>query len=234
MFLKEFRNKIGLTQKELAQILNIQSSALGRYESLQVSPSFDFLKKYCETLNANPNFLFFGQEPHLLSASPSVSVENGYLLNDLSSLLPEEDLTKKLREITIEILLQRVQGIIKEDTFVKLLDALSLGDHVRQRPFLFLYYIFQMVSVAKHKPEIKINNSKEFIINTINNFKTISFKNQPIFTSKIKQTIITLIEKSFNQNECQLLIEQADIVLLLLERTMSQTEIKLHRGVFHA
>lgn len=233
MFLREFRNKLGLSQKELAEILNIQSSALGRYESSQVSPSFDFLKKYSEILNANPNFLFFGHEPHLLSATPKISVENGYLLNDLSSLFSEEELAQKLREITIEALLLRVKGIIQEGAFVKLLDAFSLGDHIRQRPFLFLYYIFQMISISKNTPNAVIKNSKDFLINTIQEFKTISFKNQPIFTQKIKQAIIDLIKNSFNENECQLLIEQADIVLLLLERTMSQTEIKLHRGVFH-
>ena len=81
---------------------------------------------------------------------------------------------------------------------------------------------------------IEIKNAKNFIIETINNFKTISWKNQPAFTEKIKQSISELIQKTFNENECRLLIEQADTVLILLERTMSPLEIKAHRGVFHA
>lgn len=234
LFFKEFRIKIGSSQKEIAQKLDLQAPALARYEAHSISPSSSAIQKYCETLDANPTFLFFGQEPHLLSATPQVTVENGYLLNDLCSLFSQEELAQKLREIIIETLLNRVKGIIKEGTFVKLLDALALGDHVRQRPFLFLYYIFQMISVAKNQPDIIIENSKEFIISTIHNFKTFSWINQPAFTEKIKQSIIELIQKSFNDNECQLLLEQTDTVLILLERTMTPLEIKLHRGVFHA
>lgn len=234
MFFKEFRDKLGISQKEAFEKLEIQQATLAKYESLSISPSSLLIKKYCETLNANPTFLFFGQEPHLLSATPQVSVENGYLLNDLNSLFSQEELAQKLREILIEAILCRVKGIVKEGVFTKLLDAISLGDHVRQRPFLFLYYIFQMISVAKNQPDITIENSKEFIISTIQNFKTFSWINQPAFTEKIKQAIIALIKESFNDNECQLLIEQTDTVLILLERTMTPLEIKLHRGVFHA
>lgn len=234
MFFKEFRDKLGISQKEAFEKLEIQQATLAKYESQSISPSSLVIKKYCETLNANPAFLFFGQEPHLLSATPQVSIENGYLLNDLNSLFSQEELAQKLREILIEAILHRVNGIVKEGVFTKLLDAISLGDHVRQRPFLFLYYIFQIISDAKNKPNITIENAKEFMINTISDFKTISWKNQPVFTEKIKQSIIELIQKSFNDNECQLLLEQTDTVLILLERTMTPLEIKLHRGVFHA
>ena len=233
MFFKEFREKLGISQKEAFEKLEIQQATLAKYESESISPSSIVIKKYCETLNANPTFIFFGQEPHLLSATPEISVENGYLLNDLNSLFSQEELAQKLREILIEAILGRVKGIVKEGVFTKLLDSVALGDHVRQRPFLFLYYIFQIISIAKNKPNIEIKNAKDFIIKTINDFKTISWKNQPVFTEKIKQTIIELIKKSFNNSECQLLIEQTDTVLILLERTMSPLEIKLHRGVFH-
>ena len=233
MFFKEFREKLGISQKEAFEKLEIQQATLAKYESESISPSSIVIKKYCETLNANPTFIFFGQEPHLLSATPEVSIENGYLLNDLNSLFSQEELAQKLREILIEAILGRVKGIVKEGVFTKLLDSVALGDHVRQRPFLFLYYIFQIISIAKNKPNIEIKNAKDFIIKTINDFKTISWKNQPVFTEKIKQSIIELIKKSFNNSECQLLIEQTDTVLILLERTMSPLEIKLHRGVFH-
>ncbi len=64
-YFKEFREKIGMTQKEILDKLEIQQSTLAKYEALSISPSIDFLKKYCTTLNANPNFILYGQEPHL-------------------------------------------------------------------------------------------------------------------------------------------------------------------------
>lgn len=234
MFFKEFREKLGISQKEAFEKLEIQQATLAKYESLSISPSSLVIKKYCETLNANPTFLFFGQEPYLLSATPHVSVENGYLLNDLNSLFSQEELAQKLREILIEAMLKRVKGIVIEGIFAKLLDAFSLGDPIRQRPFLFLYYIFQMISISKNKPDITIQDAKQFIIDTIKNFEIFSFENYPAFTKKMKQYIAELISNDFTESECELLIQQTDTVLILLERSMTPAMIKNHRGVFHA
>jgi len=234
LFFKEFRLKIGSSQKEIAQKLDLQAPALARYEAHSISPSSSAIQKYCEILDANPTFLFFGQEPHLLSATPQVSVENGYLLNDLSSLFSQEELAQKLREILIEAMLKRVKGVVIEGVFAKLLDAFSLGDPIRQRPFLFLYYIFQMISISKNKPNTTIQNAKEFLIDTIKNFKIFSLENHPAFTEKMKQYIAELISNDFTESECELLIQQTDTVLILLERSMTPAVIKNHREVFHA
>lgn len=234
MFFKEFREKLGISQKEAFERLGIQQATLAKYESQAISPSSLVIKKYCETLNANPTFLFFGQEPHLLSATPEVSIENGYLLNDLNSLFSQEELAKKLREILIEGMLKRVKGIVIEGVFAKLLDAFSLGEPIRQRPFLFLYYIFQMISISKNKPNTTIQNAKQFIIDTIENFEIFSFDNHPAFTNKMKQYIEELISNDFSESECELLIQQNDTVLILLERSMTPAMIKNHREVFRA
>lgn len=102
MFFKEFRDKLGISQKKAFEKLEIQQATLAKYESQSIAPSSSVIKKYCETLNANPTFLFFGQEPHLLSATPQISIENGYLLNDLSLLFSQDELAQKLREILLE------------------------------------------------------------------------------------------------------------------------------------
>ena len=66
-YFKEFREKIGLSQSELAIKLETQQSRIAKYESGNMSPSVLWLKKYCEVLNASPNFILFGIEPHLNS-----------------------------------------------------------------------------------------------------------------------------------------------------------------------
>lgn len=65
MFFKEFREKLGISQKEAFEKLEIQQATLAKYESESISPSIEFLKRYCTALNANPNFILFGVEPHL-------------------------------------------------------------------------------------------------------------------------------------------------------------------------
>lgn len=68
MFFKEFREKLGISQKEAFEKLEIQQATLAKYESGTISPSIEFLKKYCIVLNANPNFILFGIEPFLNTA----------------------------------------------------------------------------------------------------------------------------------------------------------------------
>jgi hypothetical protein len=91
-----------------------------------------------------------------------------------------------------------------------------------------------MISISKNKPDITIQDAKQFIIDTIKNFEIFSFENYPAFTKKMKQYIAELISNDFTESECELLIQQTDTVLILLERSMTPAMIKNHRGVFHA
>jgi len=214
MFFKDFREKLGISQKEALKKLGIQQATLSKYESLSIPPSSLVIKKYCETLNANPTFLFFGQGPHLLSAAPKVSVENGYLLDDLSCLFLQEELAQKLREILIEAVREKVRGIIKDVVFVKLLDAFTSSTFIKQRQFHFLYYFFYIISISKNKPNITIQNAKNFILETIEGYKTL------LSDDNAQKEILQLFEARFSEDECFKLLEQVDTVLLLLERNM--------------
>lgn len=56
--LKEIREKRGLTQKELAEKLNITKSAVGNYELGISSPKEEILLKIFDILQVEPNYLF--------------------------------------------------------------------------------------------------------------------------------------------------------------------------------
>ena len=217
MFFKEFRINVGLSQKEIAQKLNLQAPAIARYEANSISPSSSAIQKYCETLDANPTFLFFGQEPYLLSAVPQVSVENGYLLNDLNSLFSQEELAKKLREILIEAILAKVRWIEKDSVLTKLFETILLAEQTKKRPFYFLYYVLQKISVTKNQPKVVIANAKDFIL--------------CLFAEDELIEISQIIESNFAEGDCITLLEQTDTFLLLLERNMGIETIKKYKGL---
>ncbi|MFW3425953.1 helix-turn-helix domain-containing protein [Aliarcobacter butzleri] len=90
MYLKKFRENLNLTQKELANLLGIAQNAIARYENDKVKPTSTVILKYVEELNANPNFLFLGEEPYLLNNLPKFgdSVNNSLCFNnDISKTL---------------------------------------------------------------------------------------------------------------------------------------------------
>lgn len=56
--IKEYRNKAGLTQKDLADKLHVTYQAVSRWENDDAEPSFDTLRDMCIILNCSTNDLF--------------------------------------------------------------------------------------------------------------------------------------------------------------------------------
>jgi DNA-binding XRE family transcriptional regulator len=67
MYLKEFRERLNLTQNELSLKLDIAQTTIARYENGKINPTSTIVFKYINELNANPNFLFLGLEPITLN-----------------------------------------------------------------------------------------------------------------------------------------------------------------------
>lgn len=57
-YIKERRQKMGLTQEEVAQKLGISQVAYGRYELGAREPNFSLILKIAEVLNFNPGEFF--------------------------------------------------------------------------------------------------------------------------------------------------------------------------------
>ena len=75
MYLKEFREKLNLTQRELANKLELTQVTIARYETQKMSPTSIVIQKYIDVLQANPFFLFTGVEPYLLEEQQNINKE---------------------------------------------------------------------------------------------------------------------------------------------------------------
>ena len=231
MYLKEFREKLNLTQNELSNILDIAQTTIARYENDKVKPTSTVLLKYINELNANPNFLFLGIEPHLLNNLPKLDSSNMDLLNDITLMMSQEHLREKLNKILIDEIIQRFEK--QNDSLVaKLLEIVKMDDPVKTRPFLFLYYIFQLIEKDFTETPKEITDYKQYLGDIITNYKVITWKNQPLFTEKIKSEIRDFLDVKLTTKECELLVKNYKNTLEMLEQKMSPSMIKYHRNTF--
>lgn len=100
MYFKEFREKIGLTQKQIAEIVQTTPSLIAKYEKGKTVPISNILLKYAEYLNANPNFIMLGIEPIFLNKQ--LEINEKYLLEEKMEQLKQleneiEQLVKKVK-----------------------------------------------------------------------------------------------------------------------------------------
>ncbi len=58
--LKEARNKKGLSQSQLGQMVNLHYTQIGRYENKGAQPSADVLSKLANALDITTDFLMYG------------------------------------------------------------------------------------------------------------------------------------------------------------------------------
>lgn len=71
--LKECRNKLGLSQEEIAKALSIHPVQYGAYERGKNKPSADILEKLVKQFNININYLLTGEGAMFIS--PELSKE---------------------------------------------------------------------------------------------------------------------------------------------------------------
>jgi transcriptional regulator with XRE-family HTH domain len=60
--LKRFRSEKNISQAELADLINMHSTHISRYERNLTSPSIDVVKKIAEKLNVTADMLVFGTQ----------------------------------------------------------------------------------------------------------------------------------------------------------------------------
>lgn len=224
------------TLSELAKKLNTSQASISNWKSRNAYSSF------CGALIEN-NYIFeLSQILADVSTSQAVqqytvqsqnqNVQN--LIEDFLCFYGTDDaLVLGLEEILIDKILDRL-SVIPNQSIAKFLDNLIFidGEPLRARPFLFLYYIFQIVKVNQDEVE-KIENFKAFILKKINDFKVFSLKNHPAFSNTIKVAIGELIDAKFSEAECRSLIQNASTVITLLEKRMPNMIVKTHQKYFN-
>lgn len=231
MYLKEFRERLNLTQKELSEKISVAQTTIARYEKKQINPTSVILNKYISILNANPNYLFLKMEPVTLDNYPSLDESTLNLLNDLTMSISKDELNNLLNKILIDNLVKKFLES-KNNIFTKLLNFVTLDGIFKSRPILFLYYIFQIIENDSFSNKKVIASYKEYLKNVIEDFRLFSLINQPIFTEKMKKSIIDIIDIKLTESECRLLVEHNAETLEVLESNMPPDMIRFHRNLF--
>lgn len=100
--IKELREEKNYTQKEFAEILNITTGCLSKYETGRTQPSIDMLIKIADTLNVTIDYLV-GRcvgtvDYNMLKRNYVKSVSGFEVLNDLYSLDPRR------RKLLVDVL----------------------------------------------------------------------------------------------------------------------------------
>lgn len=232
MYLKEFREEIGLSQKEFAEKLELTQVSIARYETNKMNPTSTVIQKYIDVFAANPNYLFLGLEPKFLTFEDNyLTQKNNEVLKDLNLLLLQDELNQELNSILINKVLDKfINNKDKRSTIEKLLKALKLEGDIPVRPFLFLYYIFRYI--VENKNELKyIASYKKYIVDLVIRYKVFSIKNNPAFTNKIKHEFEANIELNFTEKECEILITHPDETIKKLESKMTPIIVLSHRRI---
>lgn len=80
--IKAYREKMGLTQKQLAERLFISPQAISRYEKDEVEPNLDMLEKMAEVFDCKLDDLIYGQKEENKKESKGDDVTN-IVINDI-------------------------------------------------------------------------------------------------------------------------------------------------------
>lgn len=229
--IKEVRQSLNMNQKEFASVLKIQAVTLGRYELGERIPDFNFVNNFISILNVNPMWIFFNTgEPILHEDVLDLSTENIDVLKDLRLILTQEELNLELNKILISNILTKFELEEKNKSPIfKFLTSLKFEGHLPIRPFLFLYYIFQFIN--QDESINLVTDYKDYLINIIFAFKTLSWNNNPVFTARIKSEISTKFDDELSEKECQLLVKNAPITLKKLEEIIPKGMLKYHNKI---
>lgn len=229
--IREIRQILNMNQKDFANVLNVKAVTLGRYELGERIPDFNFINNFITTLNINPMWIFFDAgEPILNEDSLDLSNENILILKELRLILTQEELNLELNKTLISTILTKFEIAQGDKTPIfKFLTSLKFEGHLPIRPFLFLYYIFKFINQDESRNTV--TNYKEYLMNIILAYKTLSWNNNPLFTSRIKREISTKFEDEISETECQVLVRNVPLTLKTIEDIIPKGMLRYHNQV---
>lgn len=82
--IKQIREKLGFSQRQMAQKIGVPQSTISRIESGKVNISQNTIQKFCEATNT---FILFVSKDSNISEEKNLQVENQKLKNKLVDIL---------------------------------------------------------------------------------------------------------------------------------------------------
>ena len=152
-------------------------------------------------------------------------------------ILTPEELNIKLNEILFEDTLKKIVNDNEEKSPIrKFLEAIKLQGNIPFRPLLFLYYIFKYI--REHNEELdslkldkKEHSYQLYLLDLVQRYNVLSFKNNPAFTTQIKKQLEASINMYLNEEDCKRLIIHYDQVIKNIESKMTPIIVLAHRKI---
>ncbi|EAH8900340.1 XRE family transcriptional regulator [Campylobacter coli] len=207
MFIREFRKRLNMTQSEFAQVLDIKQAVISRYENHKLKPTYGAILKLIEKFNANPNFLFFGKEPHLNAGiyKNEISQELNQLINELFLYENEKNIILDLENKAFERILSLVSN---KEIWGKLFSLFKIDKK--------LYFITLFICRVAKKLRQKDNKAKIYLISIIDSFSEGDFIE---LNEHIKLDLIALFDEKITEEEAKIIIEDCLVIFKHIENT---------------
>lgn len=164
--LKDFREKQGYSQKQLADILNIPQKSLSNYETGRTEPSLNILKKL-DALGCSFNYLIYEN-----GESPQVAYENK---------------TDEIKKVDTPLLLEEpaTQEIIGKDmSLIKVINSDMKSKTVIQLPNELKDYEGKLIAIIQKGDDMETTIKTNSIVLC----DTEGFQGQGVYVIKINNT----------------------------------------------
>ncbi|MDX4057365.1 helix-turn-helix transcriptional regulator [Aliarcobacter skirrowii] len=232
------RNNLNMNQKEFAKSLNVAQSTISRVENGDRQPEYDLLKNIIDKFNVNPNWIFFDKLPQIYSHDEiDFTQSSNLLLADISNLLTPKEFNDELNKILINKSIDTISQDSNDKSLLrKFFEIIKLDDHIPFRPLMFLYYIFRYTKDNKEEIyELKNQKQeepyKQYLLDLVQRYNVLSFKNNPMFTSEIKKKFIDSITLFLTEEECKRLLTYNEDVIIKIESKMPPGIVYAHRKI---
>lgn len=233
------RNQLKLTQKEFADRINASLRNVQNYEAGGVTaiPHTFFLQLFTQ-LDVNPSFIFLGSLPIFIDPNSAMDKNDDELQNVVDDVIlfsgSRNHAAILVKTTLIDAIFIKLFDNKTEQTFFrkigeKLLKFFDLEDSVRARPYLFLYYFFKITLLSTQQKDIQ---SKQDLVNAINDFQLGSIKTRPLFLRTFSKYMASLINTKLDNEECQSLLSNVPITLTIIEQNMPPFLLEYHSKQF--
>lgn len=232
------RNALNMNKKQFAELLEVSQPTVARYESGEREPDYSFLKKLITELNVNPNWIFFDLLPQINSHDElNISQSNHLLLTDINNILTPNEFNDELNKILINKSIDSItQDNNEKSLIVKFLKTIKLDGHIPFRPLLFLYYVFRYTKDNKNEiyelENLKTEEPyKNYLLDLVQRYNVLSFKNNPTFTSEIKKKFEDSIKVFLSEDDCKRLLTYNEDVIQKIESKMTPGIVIVHKRI---
>lgn len=154
--LKSLRKENNITQKDLAEILNVQQSTISLWETNASKPSIDIIEILCKKFGFSSDELIFGTQDYK---------ENEYKKH-INRLCLELGYEESMQEILKSLRIKKITSLVrtvKGKTFIQKFAEAWNGNG--ERMLVLLYYFILHINKIENTPK-----NKQDFIDTISNF----------------------------------------------------------------